>query len=46
MQLHRFIGSNDSEEEFAGDTEIDITGTISEESTVGVNIKFPYRIVY
>ena len=30
VQLHRFIGSN--EEEFAGDTETDITGTVGEES--------------
>ena len=33
VQLHRFIGSNGgSEEEFAGDTETDITGTVGEES--------------
>ena len=33
MQLHRFIGSNGgSEEESAGDTETDITGTVGEES--------------
>ena len=32
VQLHRFIGSNDSKEEFAGDTETDITGTVGEES--------------
>ena len=30
VQLHRFISG--SEEEFAGDTETDITGTIGEES--------------
>ena len=30
VQLHRFVGSN--EEEFAGDTETDITRTVSEES--------------
>ena len=30
VQLHRFNGSN--EEEFAGDTETDITGTVGEES--------------
>ena len=30
VQLHHFIGSN--EEEFAGDTETDITGTVGEES--------------
>ena len=30
VQLHRFIGFN--EEEFAGDTETDITGTVGEES--------------
>ena len=30
VQLHCFIGSN--EEEFAGDTETDITGTVGEES--------------
>ena len=46
VQLHRFISSNDNEEEFAGDTETDITGTVSEESIVGVNIKFPYRTIY
>ena len=40
VQLHRFISSNDSEEEFAGDTETDITRTVSEECTVGINIKF------
>ena len=33
VQLYRFIGSNGgSEEEFAGDTETDITGTVGEES--------------
>ena len=32
VQLHCFIGSNDSKEEFAGDTETDITGTVGEES--------------
>ena len=33
VQLHRFIGSNGrSEEEFAGDTETDITETVGEES--------------
>ena len=31
VQLHRFIGSNDSII-FAGDTETDITGTVGEES--------------
>ena len=30
VQLHRCIGSN--EEEFAGNTETDITGTVGEES--------------
>ena len=30
VQLHRFISG--SEEEFAGDTETDITGTVGEES--------------